>query len=147
MWCPSAQCVRHDEDMESRHVSIWIEAAPEVVYTFASDPQTWPQWAAGLADGGLRQSAEGWVADSPMGQVTVEFSPLNEFGVLDHVVRLPSGEAVYNPLRVIPGGIGEPRCEVLFTVRRRAGMAEAEFDADAAAVAADLDRLRRLLEV
>jgi len=32
-------------------------------------------------------------------------------------------------------------------VRRRAGMADAEFDADAAAVAADLDRLRRLLEV
>jgi hypothetical protein len=38
------------------------------------------------------------------------------------------------------------RCEVLFTVRRRAGMTEAQFDADAAAVAADLDTLRRLLE-
>ena len=106
----------------------------------------WRQWAAGLAEGGLRQTADGWVADSPMGEVTVEFSPPNEFGVLDHVVRLPSGEAVYNPLRVIPGGVGEPRCEVLFTVRRRAGMTDAEFDADAAAVAADLDTLRRLLE-
>ena len=90
--------------MESRHVSIWIEAAPEAVYAFASDPQTWPTWAAGLAQGALRQTADGWVADSPMGEVTVEFAPPNEFGVLDHVVRLPSGEAVYNPLRVIPGG-------------------------------------------
>jgi hypothetical protein len=53
---------------------------------------------------------------------------------------------VYNPLRVIPGGVGEARCEVLFTVRRRAGMTDADFDADAAAVAADLDTLRRLLE-
>jgi hypothetical protein len=35
---------------------------------------------------------------------------------------------------------------VLFTVRRRAGMTDAEFDADGAAVAADLDALRRLLE-
>jgi hypothetical protein len=35
---------------------------------------------------------------------------------------------------------------MLFTVRRRAGMTDAEFDADAAAVAADLDTLRRLLE-
>jgi hypothetical protein len=130
----------------SRHVSVWIEAAPEVVYEFASDPHGWRQWAAGLAEGGLRQTADGWVADSPMGEVTVEFSPLNEFGVLDHVVRLPSGEAVYNPLRVVPGGVGEPRCEVLFTVRQRAGMSDAEFDADAAAVAADLDTLRRLLE-
>ena len=115
--------------MESRHVSIWIEAAPEAVYAFTSDPQTWPTWAAGLAQCALRQTADGWVADSPMGEVTVEFAPPNEFGVLDHVVRLPSGEAVYNPLRVIPGGVGEPRCEVLFTVRRRAGMTDAEFDA------------------
>ena len=132
--------------MESRHVSVWIEAAPEVVYAFASDPHGWRQWAAGLAEGGLRQTADGWTADSPMGEVTVEFSPPNEFGVLDHVVRLPSGVAVYNPLRVVPGGVGEPRCEVLFTVRRRAGMTDADFDADVAAVAADLDTLRRLLE-
>jgi hypothetical protein len=132
--------------MESRHVSVWIEANPEAVYEFAVDPHTWPKWAAGLAKGGLRQTAQGWVADSPMGQVTVEFAPPNEFGVLDHVVRLPSGEAVYNPLRVIPGGVGEPRCEVVFTVRRRAGMSDTEFESDVAAVAADLDTLRRLLE-
>jgi hypothetical protein len=130
----------------SRHVSRWIEAAPEAVYEFAADPHTWPQWAAGLAENGLRQSADGWVADSPMGEVTVEFAPPNEFGVLDHVVRLPSGEAVYNPLRVIPGGVREARCEVLFTVRRRAGRTDEEFDADVAAVAADLDALRGLLE-
>ena len=61
--------------------------------------------------------------------------------MLDHVVRMPSGEAVYNPLRVIPGGVGEARCEVVFTVRRRPGMTDAEFDADAAAVAADLATL------
>lgn len=132
--------------MESRHVSTWIDAQPEAVYEFAADPHTWPRWAAGLAEGGLRQTADGWVADSPMGQVTVEFAPLNEFGVLDHVVRLPSGEAVYNPLRVVPGGVSEPRCEVVFTVRQRPGMTDDEFDADAAAVAADLATLRRLVE-
>jgi len=132
--------------MESRHVSIWINAVPEVVYEFASDPHDWPRWAAGLAQGGLRQTADGWVADSPMGQVTVEFAPPNEFGVLDHVVRMPSGEAVYNPLRVVPGGVGESRCEVVFTVRRRAGMTDEELDADVAAVRADLETLRRLLE-
>lgn len=127
-------------------MSVWIEAAPGAVYEFAADPQTWSKWAAGLAEGGLRQTADGWMADSPMGQVTVEFAPPNEFGVLDHVVRLPSGETVYNPLRVIPGGVGEARCEVLFTVRRRAGMTDADFDADTAAVAADLETLRQLLE-
>ncbi len=132
--------------MESRHVSVWIEAAPEAVYEFAADPHDWRRWAAGLAQGGLHQTVDGWVADSPMGEVTVEFSPPNEFGVLDHVVTLPSGETVYNPLRVIPGGVGERHCEVTFTVRRRAGMTDAEFDADVAAVAADLETLKRLLE-
>ena len=127
-------------------MSIWIEVAPEAVYEFAADPQTWPQWAAGLAEGGLRQSADGWVADSPMGTVTVEFAPPNAFGVLDHVVRMPSGEQVYNPLRVVPAGVGEPACEVVFSVRRRLGMTDDEFDADAAAVAADLATLKGLVE-
>ena len=56
---PSGKCVRDIEEMESRHVSIWIEVPPEAVYSFAADPQTWPRWAAGLAEGGLRQSADG----------------------------------------------------------------------------------------
>ena len=41
--------VRDHERMESRHVSVWIEAAPEAVYEFAADPHEWPRWAAGLA--------------------------------------------------------------------------------------------------
>jgi hypothetical protein len=53
---------------------------------------------------------------------------------------------VYNPLRVVPGGVGQSRCEVVFTVRRRAGMTDEELDADVAAVRADLETLRRLLE-
>jgi hypothetical protein len=132
--------------MESRHVSIWIDVAPEVVYEFAADPRTWPQWAAGLAEGGLHQSADGWVADSPMGVVAVEFAPPNTFGVLDHIVRMPSGEQVYNPFRVVPVGVGQPACEVVFSVRRRPGMTDEEFSADAAAVAADLSTLKSLVE-
>jgi hypothetical protein len=104
------------------------------------------RWAAGLAAGKLRPTAEGWTADSPMGEVTVEFTPANAHGVLDHVVRLPSGEAVYNPMRVLPAGVEEPGCEVVFTVRQRAAMSDEEFEADVAAVRADLETLRGLLE-
>ncbi|GAT09500.1 SRPBCC family protein [Mycolicibacterium novocastrense] len=136
--------------MESKHVSIWIAAPPETVYRFAADPQTWPRWAAGLAQGGLRQTPSGWVADSPMGEVTVEFSPRNDLGVLDHVVRLPTGEAVYNPMRVqpwsVPTDADEAHSEVVFSVRRRPEMTDEEFDADTEAVAADLATLKRLLE-
>ena len=132
--------------MTSRHVSVWVEAAPDVVYAIAADLHQLPRWASGLAEGALRQTAQGWVADSPMGEVVIEFAPTNEFGVLDHVVRMPTGEAVYNPMRVVPAGENEPRCEVVFTVRRRAGMTDEEFESDAATVAADLERLRQLAE-
>jgi hypothetical protein len=127
-------------------VSVWIDAAPEVAYAIAADPAQLPRWASGLAEGALRRTADGWVADSPMGEVIIEFAPINEYGVLDHVVRMPSGEAVYNPLRVIPAGEGQARCEVVFTVRRRPGVTDEEFDSDIATVAADLDRLRQLAE-
>lgn len=132
--------------MTSRHVSVWIDVAPEVAYAIAADPEQMPRWASGLAQGGLRKTGDGWVADSPMGEVIVEFAPANEYGVLDHVVRMPSGEAVYNPFRVIPAGEGLPRCEVVFTVRQRPGMTAEEFESDVATVAADLDRLRQLAE-
>jgi uncharacterized protein YndB with AHSA1/START domain len=117
----------------SRHVSVWVDAAPEAVYAFASDPAELPRWAAGLADPTLAEA-------------DVEFVAHNAFGVLDHVVRLPSGEAVYNPMRVIPAEPGVPRCEVVFTLRRQKTMTNEQFEADAAAVAADLETLRRLVE-
>lgn len=122
-----------DTTASSRHLSVWIDAAPEVVYAVAADPDQLSRWAAGLADPALA------AAD-------VEFVPRNGFGVLDHLVRLPSGEQVYNPMRVIPAGPGKPRCEVVFTLRRASGVSDQAFEADAAAVAADLESLRHLVE-
>lgn len=132
--------------MRSRHVSVWIDVAPDAVYAYAADPHQMVNWAAGLAQGGLRLTSRGWSADSPMGEVTVEFTGPNTLGVLDHVVRLPSGEAVYNPMRVVPAGVDARSCEVVFTVRQRPGMTDEQFEADVAAVAADLETLRDLLE-
>lgn len=117
---------------ESRHVSVWMNVAPEVVYELASDIDQMPRWAAGLADPAL-------------GDVDVRFVGDNAFGVLDHIVRLPSGEEVYNPMRILPEVVGGSRCEVVFTVRRLAGMSDDQFAADAAAVTADLQTLKRLV--
>lgn len=128
---------------ESRHLSVVIERPAAAVYEYAADPANLPTWASGLADTALEQTDEGWVADSPMGRVVVDFVERNDLGVLDHVVTLASGERVYNPLRVIPYG---DDCEVVFTIRRRSTMSTDEFERDAAAVATDLDTLKRVLE-
>lgn len=37
-----------------------------------------------------------------MGLVHTEFTPINTYGILDHVVTLPDGTKVLNPFRVIP---------------------------------------------
>ena len=120
-----------------------IQRPAAAVYEYAADPANLPRWAAGLASSVMERVAGQWLVESPMGRVTVEFAGRNEFGVLDHVVTLPSGESVYNPVRVIPGG---DACEVVFTLRHRPGVTDEEFARDAQAVAADLETLKRHCE-
>ena len=127
---------------ESRHICEWIGCSARVVYDYASDPEHLPDWARGLGNA-VERVGDRWFVESPMGRVGFAFVSRNEFGVLDHEVTLPSGEVFYNPMRVVADGEG---CEVVFTLRRQAGMNDEEFERDAAAVTADLASLKRLLE-
>lgn len=131
---------------QTRLVSTVIARPWRDVYAYAADPRHLADWAAGLARAQVEPAPDRpgtWIASSPMGRVEVTFAPENEFGVLDHLVRLPDGTEVPNPLRVVPLGDG---AEVVFHVRRRDGMSDDEFAADAEAVATDLETLRRILE-
>jgi len=78
-----------------------------------------------------------------MGSVKVKFADKNKFGILDHEVTLPSGEKVYNPMRVFPNNDGS---ELIFTVYRRPDMSDPMFAEDAKAVTRDLEKLKTLLE-
>ena len=127
---------------ESRHISEWVDRPADEVYEYALDPANVPQWAPGLGSS-VEKVDDQWFVETSEGSVGLAFVPRNEYGVLDHYVTLPLGEVVYNPLRVIPGDGG---CEVVFTLRRRPGMSDEDFKADADAVAADLTRLKQVLE-
>ncbi|GEK81256.1 VOC family protein [Agrococcus baldri] len=137
------ELVVSEHDQESRHVSVVIGRHPREVAAFARSDEDLPEWAAGLAAGGLRRDGDELVVASPMGDVRVRFAPVNELGVLDHDVTLPDGTVVHNPLRVLAHPLG---AEVVFTLRRPEGVTADAFEADAQAVTADLDRLRSLLQ-
>lgn len=126
----------------SRHISEWIARPADEVYDYAADPANLPQWAPGLGSS-VEKTAGQWFVETSQGRVGFAFVQRNEYGVLDHYVTLPSGEVVYIPLRVIADGSGS---EVVFTLRRRPGMSDQDFKADADVMAADLSRLRQVLE-
>lgn len=127
---------------ESRHISVSINRPADQVYEFASNPENLPKWAAGLS-GSINNVNGDWIAESPMGRVKVNFAEKNKFGILDHDVTLPSGEKVYNPMRVFPNNDGS---ELVFTLYRRPGMSDQMFAEDAKAVTKDLEKLKTLLE-
>ncbi|HKE67205.1 MAG TPA: SRPBCC family protein [Micromonosporaceae bacterium] len=127
---------------ESKHLAESINRTAADVYDYAADPANVPDWAPGLGTG--IENVDGqWFVQTADGPIAVAFAPRNDFGVLDHTVTLPSGQTVYNPMRVIADGDGS---EVVFTLRRMPGMSDEEFARDAGLVAADLAQLKRLLE-
>jgi hypothetical protein len=127
---------------ETRFISERIERRAADIYDYAADPANLPEWAPGLGE--RVEKVDGrWFVHTPAGRVGFAFAEPNGLGVLDHEVTLPSGEVVSNPMRVVAHGDG---AEVVFHLRRPAGMSDADFDHDAALVQADLARLKRVLE-
>lgn len=124
------------------NVTVSIRRAPDDVYAYITDGENLPRWAAGLG-GSVRRAGDAWIADGPLGTVTVRFAPRNELGVADHDVTLPDGTTVQNPVRVIGNRRGST---VIFTLLRLPGVTEAAFADDVRAVEKDLATLRSILE-
>ena len=127
---------------ETRQITEWVARSADDVYSYASNPANIPEWAPGL--GTSVENVDGaWFIETSSGRVRVAFAERNTFGVLDHEVTLPSGDAILNPMRVVPAGDSS---EVIFSLRRRPDMSDAEFERDADLVRSDLKRLKETLE-
>jgi hypothetical protein len=126
----------------STTVAITIHRSASEVYDFASEPSSFAEWASGLGTE-LTPNGDHWLAAGPDGPIQVRFSPPNLYGVLDHWVRLASGDEFYIPLRVIARG---NEAEVMLTLLREPGTSDERHEADAAWVARDLWTLKTLLE-
>jgi len=126
----------------ARYIGLGINCPPDKAYEFASNPTNLPLWATGLG-GSVTKEGNAWIAESPMGRITIWFVKENEFGVLDHDVTLPSGQSFHNPMRIAKNGDG---CEVIFTLYRLPGVTDDAFEKDAATIEGDLKKLKAILE-
>lgn len=130
------------ETRPSRTLSVRIARSSDEVYRFVSNPKNMPAWARGLCRA-ITRTPDGWIAETQDGPVEVRFAPANDLGVLDHHVKLRSGEEIFGPMRVIPNGEGS---ELMFTLFRLPRMSDAEFVRDTGLVERDLLTLKDLLE-
>ena len=129
--------------LRAKTLSVSVERRPGEVYGFVSDPRNLPGWVGSFYRS-VRESGSGWVAETPLGSAKVRFvAGGNGFGVLDHYVTLPSGQEIFNPMRVVPNGDGS---EVIFTLFRLPGMSDDGYAEDLASVERDLKNLKDVLE-
>jgi hypothetical protein len=128
--------------MKSRTITCSINRPPSEVYDFASNPENLRQWTKSFCLS-VRKSDDDWQMETPTGWMGIRFVPANDFGILDHVVTLPDGQPIRNPMRVVANGEGS---EVLFTLFQLPGMSDEQFAQDTGMVEADLQTLKTLLE-
>ncbi len=128
--------------MKSRTITCSINKPPATIYEFASNPENLPKWVRSFCLS-VRKTGDEWQMETPTGWVGIRFVAVNDYGVLDHVVTLPDGQSILNPMRVVANGEGS---EVMFTVFQIPGMSDEQFAKDAGMVEADLRSLKAVLE-
>ena len=129
--------------LPARTFSISIDHEWQALYDRIWQPEFFPKWASGLAESGLRQEGEHWLADGPEGPIRIRFTPHNPHGVMDHHVDLGQGEEIHVPLRVVRNGDG---AEVMLTLFRQPDMDDERFAADIRWINRDLKALKNLIE-
>ncbi|WP_306805920.1 SRPBCC family protein [Caballeronia sp. BR00000012568055] len=128
--------------MQALTLSVSINRNWKDLYDAIWRPEAFQKWASGMAESTLEPDGDQWKARGPAGDVTIRFTAYNDFGVMDHTVRLASGDKsgdeIHVPLRVFANGDG---AEVTLTLFRQPGMSDDQFAADADWVRRDLATL------
>lgn len=128
---------------EARTFSVSIQRPADVVYGYASEIDNLPRWASAFGAHVEKTSDTTAIVALPEGRATIEFAPLNPFGVLDHWVTSADGVRNAVAMRVIPNGDG---ALVLFTLFRAEAMSAERFIEDCDWVERDLATLKEVLE-
>jgi hypothetical protein len=126
----------------SKTINISIKSDPKTVYEFISNLENLPKWAPSTFPSIKEVNGE-WLVDTPHGPNKVMLTEKNNFGILDHSVKLVSGVEVYVPMRVLKNGTGS---EVLLTIFQTSEMTDEAFIQDIKMVERDLNHLKTIIE-
>ncbi|MGC1134372.1 MAG: hypothetical protein WA941_16210 [Nitrososphaeraceae archaeon] len=128
--------------MKSRTMNTSINSNPQIVYDFVSNLENLPRWASNTFPSIKEVNGE-WVVDTSQGQNKVMLAERNNFGILDHYVKLTSGVEVYVPMRVVKNGDGS---EIMLTVFQTPEMTDERYAEDIKTVEKDLNHLKTIIE-
>jgi hypothetical protein len=128
--------------MKSRTMNTSINSNPQIVYDFVSNLENLPRWASNTFPSIKEVNGE-WVVDTSQGQNKVMLAERNNFGILDHYVKLTSGVEVYVPMRVVKNGDGS---EIMLTVFQTPEMTDERYVEDIKTVEKDLNHLKTIIE-
>jgi hypothetical protein len=122
--------------------SVDIEAAPDKVFTFLSNPMRWPEYAV-VNLRSVSPGQNGWFkAVTKFGEGEIKVNGIKELGVFDHVWKDPQATwQVYS--RVVPNGDGST---VLMTLFQPAIMTDAQFDQAMREMDIEMAKLKEILE-
>jgi polyketide cyclase/dehydrase/lipid transport protein len=121
--------------------SVRIDAPPDHVFDFVSDPENLPRWAVGFCRAIRRDptATDRWIVTTAQDDVPVRYVAERSLGVVDFVLSPAPGTEVTAFSRVLPSGTG---AEYVFTQLQPAGMPDDAFDAQVHALIEELQLLR-----
>ena len=132
----------YDDMMKSKTLSISVKSDPKAVYDFISNLENLPRWAPSTFPSIKHVNGE-WLVITPQGQNKIKLTEKNNFGILDHYVKLTSEIEVYIPMRVVKNG---DESEIMLTVFQTPEMTDEVFLEDIKMVEKDLNNLKTIIE-
>jgi hypothetical protein len=122
--------------------SVDIEAAPDKVYAFLSNPMNWPEYAV-VNLRSISPGQNGWFkAVTKFGEGEIKIDAVKELGVFDHIWRDPQATwRVYS--RVVPNGEGST---VMMTLFQPSVMTDQQFDQGMKEMDIEMRKLKEIME-
>jgi hypothetical protein len=122
--------------------SVDIQATPDKVYAFLSDPMNWPEYAV-VNLRSVSPGQNGWFkAVTKFGEGELKVNAVKELGVFDHIWKGPQATwHVYS--RVVPNGEGST---VMMTLFQPSVMTDQQFDHAMKEMDIEMGKLKEILE-